>query len=361
MSGCPDCDRYRSEGAAFCGMCGAPLERSWEGDGTVRAALCVLTLAVSLLAVAELCYLAGGTLTVWDAAAGLDMDVLLLVPWLVSVGTVSGLSLQIAWVLIEVAIAASVAALAWHTVRYYRRAKGAPSARLARTPLYWTCAGLGASIAVTLVINLVQMAFGSGIDTPDGVGTGNTPSNILDYADAAVWEEVISRLIPIGVPMAVAGALCKRRDAWRFLFGGFGMSKLAAVLIVLSALMFGFAHEGGWGLEKVPTAAVTGLIMGWLFVRYGIHATIFFHFANDFLAVVAYTDLMAPVALLLLLIIVAGAVAACVLAARLWRGLKAVGDLPNWVPPGRESIFSRSDCERTADSRLLDSITQFPL
>ncbi len=343
--GCPECARYESEGAVYCGACGRRLGIP-EPPGPVdtetsmrRMALIALPLVAAFLAM-ELCYLAGGTLTVWDWAADVGLNVIMLLPNLVSVGTVWGLSVQIAWILIVIAIFASVVAVTAHSLRDYRRAEGGPAEKLQATPFYWVCATFAASLVLSVAINLVEMALGYGIDVSGDLSVGNTPEALFDYADAAVWEEVISRIVPIGIPMTVVALLCRRKGWWRCLVGGFGMSKLSVVLIVVSALMFGFAHEGGWGIGKVIPAFVTGLLLGWLYVRFGVHASILFHFLTDYLAVIAYTGLMVPVSLILVCLLLLGCVCVAMLALRLWRFLPEAKGLPNWVPPEGESVFS---------------------
>lgn len=346
--GCPECGRYLSEGAFYCGACGRRLGASpAAAPGPAgpeasmrRTALIAVPLAMAFL-VMELCYLVGGTLTVWNWAAGAKMDVIMLLPGLVTVGTVSGLSVQIAWVLIEASIAASVVALAAHTFRDYTKAVGAPAERIQTTPLYWLCVTFSASMVLSVAISMVEMALGAGISASGDLAVGNDPEALLDYADAAVWEEVIARLIPIGIPMTVAGLLCRRKGSWMYLLGGFGMSKLSVALIVISAAMFGFAHMGGWGIGKVIPAFVTGLLLGYLYTRFGIHVSVLFHFLTDYLAVIAYTDLMLPVSLIILCLLAVGCVCVVLLATRLRNWVPKANDMPDWVPPAEESVLPR--------------------
>jgi ribosomal protein S27AE len=59
------------------------------------------------------------------------------------------------------------------------------------------------------------------------------------------------------------------------------------VLIVISALFFGFAHwegwTGSWGAWKIFQTFVMGLFLGYAFVKYGLASSIFIHFSNNVL------------------------------------------------------------------------------
>ena len=145
---------------------------------------------------------------------------LLLVPKLVSIGALGGTGLQLFWIVIVAAIVASVALVLYQTLPALRAPREKVAEEFSKTPLYWV------------------------------------------YANAAVWEEVITRIVWIGVPMAVLGLLCKKKDALKYLVGGFGMSRAALVLIVISSVIFGFGHLSGWGLWKVIPTLISGLAMG---------------------------------------------------------------------------------------------------
>lgn len=166
-----------------------------------------------------------------------------------------------------------------------------------------------------------------------GVTPTTKPSGIAlpawyDYfalANAAVYEEVVTRLVFIGIPLVVLATALRRRDpsagrvpAWRHLFGGTvtrdshpALVAASCGLIVLSGTVFGLAHVPGYGEWKFLPAMVAGLGAGYLFVRRGILAGILWHFANDYLAaaglmLVAGGNLAAVGILGLLFLILAG-------------------------------------------------------
>jgi hypothetical protein len=131
---------------------------------------------------------------------------------------------------------------------------------------------------------------------------GNIPEWYIYYAlaNASVYEELVTRLLFVGIPLA-AGALLVRPPpagprvaAWRHLFGGTitrdsprGLVSFAVFLVFASAVVFGLAHVPAWGWWKFPPTFVAGIALGYVFVRCGLLAAIMFHFATDYLGAMA--------------------------------------------------------------------------
>ena len=344
---CPDCDAFRSGGALYCGSCGKrlghpPVQRPTEPGSDISLAkkLCLVMVPIAaLLLIAEFCFMIGGTFTVFDWCATQSMNILGLVPNLVVLTTISGTALQVAWLLIEASVILSLALVAYQTWKGMSE-EGRAEEKIEKTPLFGIGYMFAAMMAVNIIIMVVNMIFGKSIEIPDGMDTGNTPAALLEFADAAVWEEVISRLVPIGIPMAIV-ALANRKKGWpAYILGGFGLSKLAVALILISSLMFGFAHMSGWGILKVAPTFFTGMMMGWLYCRFGIHASIAFHFLVDYLAVISYTGLQIPISLATLVVMAVGFVALGLIILRLRSIREDVKALPDWMPD-QESIFCR--------------------
>jgi hypothetical protein len=134
--------------------------------------------------------------------------------------------------------------------------------------------------------------------------------NLYSLVNAAVWEEVATRLLLIGVPLALgsfavrlaqalSGSSSMERGTVRFLAGSLGYllggrvhesspataKVFGAVLILVSATLFGYAHVPAWGAWKFVDAFVAGLALGYLFLRRGIVASILFHFSVNSLGV----------------------------------------------------------------------------
>ncbi len=126
---------------------------------------------------------------------------------------------------------------------------------------------------------------GKSIETP---GFEKLPlwERVYSLTRASVWEEVVVRVVFIGLPMAIY-TLAKKRKNWkRFILGGFGLkNRLGAVLIVISSLIFAAAHLPGWNIYKMFPTFIAGFAFGYLFVKDGIYSAILLHFFWDFLSV----------------------------------------------------------------------------
>jgi hypothetical protein len=103
------------------------------------------------------------------------------------------------------------------------------------------------------------------------------------FAMASVYEELITRVLYIGIPMALI-ALSRHRPGWwkLFLGGKENLDHLDWVLIAASGLAFGLAHAPGWDFWKVPPTLVSGLAFGYLFAKKGLAPAIVVHFAIDY-------------------------------------------------------------------------------
>ena len=319
LDACPQCEESMAEGHAFCVSCGRllrpvpekPVQSSWN---VIRNIVIGVSALVTLLMITEFCAMLLGIGDVWGWASHSYYDILLLIPKLTSVGLLGGTGLQLFWIVIVVAITASVALL-----------------------LYQSLPALRAPRDICALMQIDDMTL------PDDTGIGFVPEALYAYANAAVWEEVITRMVWIGIPMTVLGLLCRKKGALKYLVGGFGMSRAALILIVVSSVVFGFGHLSGWGLWKVLPTFISGLAMGYLYVRFGVHASIAFHFIVDYMAVLVDGPLAILASVILMVVIVSGIPAIIEIARRLMHSPEAIREMPNIVPPDQESIFSRRD------------------
>ena len=345
LDACPHCEESMAEGHAFCISCGRPLrpvpekpvQSSWN---VIRNIVIGVSALVTLLMITELCAMLLGIGDVWGWASHSYYDVLLLIPKLTSVGLLGGTGLQMFWIVIVVAITASVALLLYQSLPALRAPRDEVAERFSETPLYWVALLLGAALFLNIICALMQI---DDMTLPDDTGIGFVPEALYAYANAAVWEEMITRMVWIGIPMTVLGLLCRKKDALKYLVGGFGMSRAALILIVVSSVVFGFGHLSGWGLWKVLPTFISGLAMGYLYVRFGVHASIAFHFIVDYMAVLVDGPLAILASVILMVVIVSGIPAIIEIARRLVHAPEAIREMPNIVPPDQESIFSRRD------------------
>lgn len=171
---------------------------------------------------------------------------------------------------------------------------------LLQNPLTATIMILGATLLATIILDIFQ--------TSAGVSTGGLSGDpyllLVDFTLAPLIEEVGFRFFLIGVPLFVVlllmrsdgkrmlKALWRPSSAWEAIPADSPMSLatrslklLVYVLIAVSSIVFGVAHYvsgAGWGIGKISEAALDGVALAYLYVRYGLHASIIFHWAVDF-------------------------------------------------------------------------------
>ncbi len=173
---------------------------------------------------------------------------------------------------------------------------------LLRNPLSATIMILGATLLATIILDLFQTSAG----VPVGGLSGDPYELLVSFSLAPLIEEVGFRFFLIGVPLFVV-LLLTRSDTGRMLralwrpssaWEGSGSEEpssmsagslklLVYFLIVLSSVLFGLAHYlsgAGWDIGKVSEAALDGVALAYLYVRYGLHASIIFHWVVDFAA-----------------------------------------------------------------------------
>jgi hypothetical protein len=106
------------------------------------------------------------------------------------------------------------------------------------------------------------------------------------FAEASVWEEVLSRIFMLGIPLMIYHLWTRPgvTPSWRYVVGGgFRIDTAAFVLITFQALVFAMAHVAGWDLWKVLPTMVSGYAFGYLYLKRGLWASIMLHFTFDYL------------------------------------------------------------------------------
>jgi len=237
---------------------------------------------------------------------------------------------QIYWVLIVIVI---LVCLIWAIKKFYDNLKTAitdnSDAMMERTGLFWVCILMTGMLTIQITYIVIIFFFGITIDT-SWMDKYTQTELMYMLADAAVWEEIITRVLYIGVPVMIISLVIKKdKSSWRYLFGGFKMTKIAIVFIIFSAIMFGLAHNQGWGSGKIFIAALMGLAEGYLFVRFGLYASILLHFANDYLSSFIWLGMGTAISgSITLLIVFAGIPAAIYFIYKFLHSAKGLKDLP---------------------------------
>jgi hypothetical protein len=160
------------------------------------------------------------------------------------------------------------------------------------SPLYIIATIFMAVLSFNIIFYLFVQTTGASPTTPS-FDSQELWQTIYGFAEASVWEEVVSRILLIGLPLLLVDSLLRSKDPERkmrklhhyVLGGGFTIGRKEAFFLVFSSIMFGTAHVFSWDVFKIFPAALAGLAFGYLFLRLGVYAAILLHFSFDFLSV----------------------------------------------------------------------------
>ena len=142
-------------------------------------------------------------------------------------------------------------------------------------------------ILISAIINFIQESFGIATIPPLG---GNSLIQFFYVSLAPLLEEFVFRIILIGIPLFV---LYSGRTSIRYfvkcLWNPSSLnildSKKAILLIIFVGISFGFAHiafSDSWSEGKFAQATAGGIILGWVYLRYGIVVSLLIHWATNY-------------------------------------------------------------------------------
>ncbi len=161
--------------------------------------------------------------------------------------------------------------------------KDEKDARFMRAPL--SKAGMLFSITAftSLAIILISELIGEGI-SEDFLSEMTEYEMMVYMLCAGPEEEFICRVLLIGLPITLVCVLKGHPKCSKDLLGGFGMSRTALAFLVASSVVFGLLHLDGWSIMKFPDTFISGMLFGYVYIQYGVHASIVMHSAFDLLA-----------------------------------------------------------------------------
>jgi membrane protease YdiL (CAAX protease family) len=155
--------------------------------------------------------------------------------------------------------------------------------------------GVGAFVASPFLLATISISFliftSSWIDAFAPVS--GPPTSLLSLTFAPLVEELGFRVLLIGV---VAAILCLRLP-WRQILGvlwrpssaysgrtsGGAVRIVVILMLVVSSLVFGATHVlSGWGFNKIFEATYGGVVLGYLYVRYGFAFAVLAHWGIDY-------------------------------------------------------------------------------
>ena len=256
--------------------------RSWRLIIKTTAVIMMVTFLAHF--VFTLFVLVYGIDIVWPEIVHYDYPLFVAAPVLITFLTLSGTALGAYYLLIVAAILVSAI---WF---FLKGGKGylAEITLKARTrdhsAIFEVCGLMFAGLFFDYAL-IILMEFW-GLSPTRQIESDETWKLLFALANASVWEEIITRVLMIGVPLIAVDFLRKK---WQpklrsyILGGGFKIGVPETVLVIVSASMFGFAHMEGWGSWKVLPAALSGVMFGYLFLKFGIWASIMLHFGYNYL------------------------------------------------------------------------------
>ena len=157
-------------------------------------------------------------------------------------------------------------------------------------------------ILISLLINFIQE--GLGIVTVPPLGD-NDLIQFFYVSLAPIIEEFGFRLILIGIPLFALYSSNPSpkyflRCLWRPANLNIFDSRKAIILIVFVGILFGFAHIAfgdSWSEGKFAQATAGGIILGWVYLRYGFVASLLIHWATNYF-VFSYANFIAQINLI---------------------------------------------------------------
>jgi len=213
----------------------------------------------------------------------------LIIPWtdpLLTILNLTGVAFGLYYVLLVFAITASFIWLIWKSKLAFKDEISFRPLKFGHSPLYTVGTIFFAVLAFDTLYAILLDLLGVQVVTPDFPSL-EIWQLLQGLAAASVWEELITRVLYIGVPLLVIDLLSKKmKDPKRYLLGGgFKMGSKELALIWISSGLFAYGHIVSWDAWKIIPAWIAGLAFGYLFLRIGLYASIVLHFSFDYLSV----------------------------------------------------------------------------
>ena len=252
---------------------------------TVKAVLAFTMITFVAQLVVSLFTLVWGVQIVLPEIVGHSFWLYLALPMLIDFVKLSGALLGTYYIALVLAILASAAWLFLKSWKGFVLELGMKGKSREHSALFDLCGLMFAVLFLNIVIVLFMGATG-GLPT-DPISSTDLWQLLFLLANASVWEELVTRVLLIGIPLiaidAIRGRFRNKKLAY-ILGGGFTFGALEVALVVISSIVFGFAHYEGWGSWKVFPASVAGLAFGYMFMRHGLASAIMLHFSFDYLS-----------------------------------------------------------------------------
>ena len=143
-------------------------------------------------------------------------------------------------------------------------------------------------ILFSVAIDFIQEGFGVKIESPQ---SQNNLIQFFQVTVAPLTEELGFRVLLIGIPLFL---IFSYRASWKLFFKSLWRPsahlhitdyKKVMALIITIGIFFGAAHiisDTPWSPGKFTQAAIAGIIIGWVYVRYGLGPAILIHWSTNY-------------------------------------------------------------------------------
>lgn len=153
-------------------------------------------------------------------------------------------------------------------------------------------------VVLSAIIDMIQRGFGITISPPS---FENDLVQFLLVSFAPITEEIGFRVILIGIPLYLFYShKTSAKQFFKALWSPSSLpitnSKKAIAIIVIVGMFFGAAHvlNEQWTQGKFAQATMSGIIIGWVYYRYGFVAAILVHWAANYV-VFSYAYLVSTI------------------------------------------------------------------
>ncbi|UAL07764.1 MAG: CPBP family intramembrane metalloprotease [Candidatus Methanogranum gryphiswaldense] len=288
-SQCDKCQGYYDRGSQFCGACGYRFPKKKGQRNFLEKIMLLIAFITAIYLICEIAVLLIKAPAILSIIGDFGVSISIIIPKSIRLITIHGLGAEIYWILIVITISVcTFYALRTFLKGIKKLSKEKDDTQLTKTAIYWVGILFCADIFVQIVYFAIAIYLGLKIDS-SWMDEYTHEQLLYMLANASVWEEIISRVMMIGIPiMAIQLFRTKKLDSMKCLLGGFGMNKIALILILFSGIIFGLAHYYSWGMTKAIITCVGGIVLGYVYVQFGLYASIIMHFLTDYLGSFMY-------------------------------------------------------------------------
>lgn len=275
---CENCEECRRKGYNFCKYCGEPIKREKKTlmvFAGITTAICAFILLFELItAWVKLPYL-------MENASTSEVWLYYLAPLPEKLISVSGTGLQILYIVELLIVTVSIGCCAYGLIKSIRNRMNSENSFFDNALTEDACFN-GLLFAFQVAMLIVCTLIGINMDVSD---LGTVADQMFSLMNASVYEEFLCRIVALGLPIMIVSLILKekRTPAWKYLLEGFEYKHWMLIFVIFSASLFAVGHLGGWGTWKVIPTFIFGAFAGYMFIKYGVYATITFHFLTDFM------------------------------------------------------------------------------